>query len=131
MGKRFKKNPDGSDSRPKGNGKGKKTGFGLLGILAFAGSLLGMVGWVAHRERSEKRQLDGNLLRRLRSKPLGFSKHAACRMDCRFITRDDAVATLETGVVSPRHSSPNARQGLTLVHFSAQRKHILLDTLGA
>jgi len=23
------------------------------------------------------------------------------------------------------------RQGLTLVHFSAQRKHILLDTLGA
>ena len=24
-----------------------------------------------------------------------------------------------------------SRQGLTLVHFSAQRKHILLDTLGA
>ena len=27
--------------------------------------------------------------------------------------------------------SPATHQGLTLVHFSAQRKHILWDTLGA
>jgi len=37
-----------------------------------------------------------------------------------------------TGCWSRRAPSPTtSRQGLTLVHFSAQRKHILLDTLGA
>ena len=28
-------------------------------------------------------------------------------------------------------ANPTDDQGLTLVHFSAQRKHVLLDTLGA
>jgi len=30
-----------------------------------------------------------------------------------------------------RHHRVAAQQGLTLVHYSAQRKHILWDTLGA
>jgi hypothetical protein len=30
----------------------------------------------------------------------------------------------------PGSEVDTARQGLTLVHFSAQRKHILLDTMG-
>jgi len=36
-----------------------------------------------------------------------------------------ALATLKA------RATTNSRQGLTLVHFSAQRKHVLSDTLAA
>jgi hypothetical protein len=36
-----------------------------------------------------------------------------------------------TLVVSEVALSSPSRQGLTIIHFSAQRKHILWDTLGA
>jgi len=37
----------------------------------------------------------------------------------------------EEDAFAVREVPPPARQGLTLVHFSAQRTHILLDTSGA
>jgi len=40
-------------------------------------------------------------------------------------------ATLSPSSASHRLPVPSANQGLTLLHFSAQRKHILWDTLGA
>jgi len=38
---------------------------------------------------------------------------------------------MNTLAVAIRRSSTPSNQGLTLVHYSAQRKHILGDTLGA
>jgi hypothetical protein len=45
MGKKFKKNPDGSD-KP----KRKKTGFGIWGVGAIFAAMLGLVGFAAKRE---------------------------------------------------------------------------------
>jgi len=45
---------------------------------------------------------------------------------------DLVEAHLEAGAnLRERHAGGAARQGLTLVHFSAQREHILWDTLGS
>jgi hypothetical protein len=41
------------------------------------------------------------------------------------------LASLHRGHADPARVATDERQGLTLVHCSAQRKHILLDTLGA
>ena len=46
---------------------------------------------------------------RLRSKPRVTSEHAACRMECRFITAEEVERTLVDGKVDARHSTPNAR----------------------
>jgi len=37
------------------------------------------------------------------------SEHAACRMECRFITAEEVERTLVDGKVDARHSTPNAR----------------------
>eukprot|EP00740_Mantoniella_antarctica_P018736 CAMPEP_0198680682 /NCGR_PEP_ID=MMETSP1468-20131203/5323_1 /TAXON_ID=1461545 /ORGANISM="Mantoniella sp, Strain CCMP1436" /LENGTH=177 /DNA_ID=CAMNT_0044421317 /DNA_START=177 /DNA_END=710 /DNA_ORIENTATION=+ len=106
MGKRFKKqrSKDGSDKPPK-----KNNGLGLLAVVGFFGAMLGLVSCVALKERDEKRGQDDSLRRRLSRKPITFSEHAACRMDCRHVTREHVAATLATGAVSARHSTPGAR----------------------
>ena len=104
MGKRFKKNPDGSD-KP----KRRKTGFGMWGVGALFGAMLGLVAFVARREEAAARAADDKLRARLRRKPLRISDHAACRMDCRRVSREDVEATLERGRLSKRHSTPDAR----------------------
>ena len=104
MGKRFKKNPNGSD-KP----KRPKTGFGVWGVGALFGAMLGLVAFVARREEAAARAADDTLRARLRRKPLRISDHAACRMDCRQVSREDVEATLERGKLSKRHSTPDAR----------------------
>ena len=107
MGKQFKKSKDGSDKPKKG-----KTGFGMLGVLGLFGAMLGLVSWVASKENNEKRARDDTLRRRLARKPLSFTEHASCRMDCRRVTRQDVEATLEKA----RRERNYARVSLVSLH---------------
>jgi hypothetical protein len=104
MGKKFKKNPDGSD-KP----KRKKTGFGIWGVGAIFAAMLGLVGFAAKRENDAREAADSSLRGRLRRRPIEFSEHASCRMDCRFVSREEVEATLDVGRESKRHSTPGAR----------------------
>jgi hypothetical protein len=104
MGKKFKKNPDGSD-KP----KRKKTGFGIWGVGAIFAAMLGLVGFAAKRENDVREAADSSLRGRLRRRPIEFSEHASCRMDCRFVSREEVEATLDVGRESKRHSTPGAR----------------------
>ena len=106
MGKNFRKNPDGSD-KPKG--KARRSGLGMWGVGLIATAIAGLVALVAHREKAALEKESEAVRRRLRRNPRGFSEHAVCRMDCRFIGEDEAMATLRTGKLSARHSTPNAR----------------------
>lgn len=72
------------------------------------GAIAGLVALVAHGERAALEKESEAVRRRLRRKPRGFSEHAVCRMDCRFIGEDEATATLARGKLSKRHSSPGA-----------------------
>ena len=104
MGKRFKKEKDGGD-KP----KRKKTGFGVVGVLGLFASLLGAMTALAVRETKKTSQKSDDVRRRLLSRPRAYSKHAACRMDCRKVTDEDAENTLHRGALSDRHSTPSAR----------------------
>ena len=52
---------------------------------------------------------DASLRARLRRRPIEFSEHASCRMDCRFVSKQEVEDTLEFGKVSRQHSMPNGR----------------------
>ena len=71
MGKKLKKNPDGSD-KP----KRKKTGFGIWGVGAIFAAMLGLVGLAAKRENDVREAADSSLRGRLRRRPIEFSEHA-------------------------------------------------------
>ena len=104
MGKKFKKNPDGSN-KPKRT----KTGLGVWGVGAIFAAMLGLVGFTAKRENDAREAADSSLRGRLRRRPIEFSEHASCRMDCRFVSREEVEATLDVGRESKRHSTPGAR----------------------
>ena len=81
----------------------------MWGVGLIAAAIAGLVALVAHREKAALEKESEAVRRRLRRKPRRFSEHAVCRMDCRFIGEDEAMATLRTGKLSARHSTPNAR----------------------
>ena len=92
--KKFKKNPDGSDKPKRG-----KTGFGIWGVGAIFAAMLGLVGFTAKRENDAREAADSSLRGRLRRRPIEFSEHASCRMDCRFVSREEVEATLDRAIV--------------------------------
>lgn len=47
------------------------------------------------------------VLELLQSKRLIYTKHAECRMDCRFISEQEIKETLEKGRINPIKSDPN------------------------
>lgn len=95
-----KSNGDSGDSR------GSRRGFGLLALLA-AG--VAAVVAVVVRDRAEHERDSKRIRDRLRAKPRVMSEHAACRMECRFISERDVERTLEVGKLDTRHSTPSAR----------------------
>ncbi len=66
---------------------GQKRGDGSTwGLLGLATSLLGawlFGAWHIGQQRGRKAQADGVTLSRLLEKPLQYTEHAKCRMDCR------------------------------------------------
>ncbi len=61
----------------------KGSSWGLVGLL---GSVVGAFAWAVLRQRSGRQQALGSdraLLSGMLQKPLRWTEHAVCRMDCR------------------------------------------------
>mmetsp|Transcript_47038 Transcript_47038/g.89816 ORF Transcript_47038/g.89816 Transcript_47038/m.89816 type:complete len:153 (+) Transcript_47038:168-626(+) len=82
------------------------------GFLALMTGFVGMCAWTlwgaVKKERADLER-SKNIRVRLMSKPLVFSPHASCRMDCRFVDKAAVISTLKNGRVNDRKSNPNAR----------------------
>jgi len=90
-----------------GEGKPRRSSWGLLGLLtslaAGAVAVLGFQGQANKRKREE----EAPLLTRMLMKPLEYTEHGACRMDCRFISKSEVLETLTSGRINNRKSMPN------------------------
>jgi len=98
-----------SKGKSRGNnadGDGGSSGVGLFAALAAA---VVAVVTITLRTNAEHNARNKSIRDRLRSKPRAVSEHAACRMDCRFITSRDVEQTLVDGTYDAKHSTPNAR----------------------
>ena len=76
--------------------KKKGSAWGLVGLL---GSFAGAFAWALLRQRSGRQQAVGSdraLLSSMLQKPLRWSEHAVCRMDCR------CVRSMVAGLCIPR-----------------------------
>ena len=104
MGKKFKKNKDGSGKPKRG-----KTGFGMWGVGAIFLGMLGFAGFIAKRENDARNTRDNTLRARMQRHPIEFSEHASCRMDCRHVSKEEVEETLNVGKESQRYSTPGAR----------------------
>lgn len=83
-----------------------RRGFGLLALVA---GLVTVVVSVVLRDEAEYERESARVRDRLRSKPRATSEHAACRMECRFVSAEEAERTLTEGKLDKKHSSPGAR----------------------
>ena len=75
----------GGPGKEKGNSdKGGGGGFWapLLTVVSF-GALWGLSMLYFARQDAQKHKQDPVLLRSMRQKPVNFTEHAKCRMDCR------------------------------------------------
>ena len=61
---------------------------------------------MAVAQGKRKRADDARLLAALRRKPLRYTDHAACRLDCRFISRDEVAQALLSGSINSGKSEP-------------------------
>ncbi|CAL8462505.1 g2038 [Coccomyxa elongata] len=93
----------------KGSGKNSgKNSWGLLGLAVSITAAWLFGAWQIGEHRTKKKQYDKLTLAGLLSKPLKYTEHALCRMDCRHIPEKEVVATLNEGTVNDRKS--NMRQ---------------------
>ena len=83
-----------------------RRGFGLLALVA---GLFTAVVAVVLRDGAEYERESARVRDRLRSKPRATSEHAACRLECRFVSAAEAERTLTEGKLDKKHSSPGAR----------------------
>lgn len=99
---------DGAD----GGGGSKRKDHSFWGLVGTLAGFVALFSWtVAHKaaQGKRKRQEDERLLTAMRRRPLRFTEHAACRADCRFVTRDQVAATLREGSINDRKSEPRLR----------------------
>ena len=98
-------------SRARGAKKGDTNGGGGLGpgLLALVGAGVAALAAVILRQNAAHERECERVRRRLRSKPIVTSEHAACRMECRFISPEEISRTLREGRVDARHGAPRAR----------------------
>lgn len=107
---------EGSDPPPagsgggggKGAGRSKKSQRSVLGFVLGAAACISVWGW-SIMQGAAKRKRDRRLLDSMLRKPMQITEHAACRMDCRFITRPQIEETLRNGRINDRKSEPNLR----------------------
>jgi hypothetical protein len=78
-------------------------GFLVAAGVAVAGLATALITSVRNKRRSD------SVLQSMRKKPLVVTDHAACRMDCRFITRKNVLESLFRGTVNARKSEPMSR----------------------
>lgn len=80
-----KQRPGQLPRRKKAGAKGSKKG-GVWGLVGLLSSFAGAFAWALLRQRSQKRQYlgsDSAVLSSMLQRPLRWSEHAVCRMDCR------------------------------------------------
>ena len=99
----------GKSSGGKNANNNKGGNGGVFAVLAAGIVAVVTVVVTAARQNAEYARSTERIRARLRSKPLATSSHAACRMDCRFITEEEVRKTLEEGAFDPKHSSMRAK----------------------
>ncbi|EIE23976.1 hypothetical protein COCSUDRAFT_53173 [Coccomyxa subellipsoidea C-169] len=94
--------------KSKGPRKSGSSPWGLFGLAASIAAAWLVGAWHIRDQRTRKYQVDKNTLARIMSKPMKYTEHAQCRMDCRHISQEEVAATLRQGTVNQRKS--NLRQ---------------------
>jgi len=84
----------------------KKSERSVIGFVCAASAAVGIFAYSILRGIQQGRKSKG-ILSSMRRKPLHITEHAACRMDCRFITKKDIETTLYKGTVNFRKSNPD------------------------
>jgi hypothetical protein len=88
--------------------KAKKSQRSVLGFMVGAASCVALWGF-SIVQGVRKNQRDRRVLDSMLRRPMTISEHAACRMDCRFVTRQQIEATLRKGRINDRKSDPTLR----------------------
>lgn len=92
----------------RGRTRSKKQQRSVLGFVIGVGACLALWGWsLVHG--AAKRRRDRGILDSMARKPLSITDHAACRMDCRFISREHIHAMLAKGRIHDGKSDPALR----------------------
>lgn len=86
--------------------KSKKSERSVIGFMCAAATAAGLFAYSIVRGVQQERRSKG-ILSSMRRKPLHITEHAACRMDCRFVTKNDIETTLFKGTVNFRKSNPD------------------------
>lgn len=94
--------PAGPEKKTK---KQQRSIFGFFTAIASCGAL---VTWLISQGLFKRRR-DRKVLDSMLQRPLVITEHAACRMDCRFITRQQIEDSLHRGVVNDRKSEPSLK----------------------
>lgn len=97
----------GGDAPPRGR-RAKKAQRSVLGFVLGAAACLGLWGW-SLLVAVNKRKRDGRVLASMRRRALGYTDHARCRMDCRFVSEAQVEETLRRGRINGRKSDPAQR----------------------
>lgn len=79
------------------------------GLVSLTAGLLVVGAWAFTTARRQKRINDEKTLAGLRHRPLVFTEHAQCRLDCRRVTKAEVVQALRSGSVNNQKSAPKAR----------------------
>ena len=79
-----------------------------VGFLVAAAVAVGGLVLTLYTSAQSKKESD-SLLRSMRRKPLTVTDHAACRMECRFVTKKDVMESLYNGRVNRRKSDLGLR----------------------
>lgn len=95
-----KKNNNNNTKKKTLKGRRSAGGFLLAAVASVATLAWALVGNARQAKKSEK------VLQSMRKKPLHITEHAACRMDCRFVTRKEVLQSLFSGRVNTRKSNP-------------------------
>lgn len=87
---------------PKKSAKSRRSagGFLVATVASVATLVWAMVGNARQAKKSDR------ILQSMRRNPLHITEHAACRMDCRFVTRKEILQSLFRGRVNTRKSVP-------------------------
>lgn len=102
FGEPVPQNEESSRGKKKKIPKGHRSagGFLLAAVVSVATLAWALVGNARQAKRSDR------ALQSMRKKPLHITEHAACRMDCRFVTKNEILQSLFTGRVNVRKSEP-------------------------
>jgi hypothetical protein len=70
--------------RKEGDGSDRKKSRTLWGLAGLFVGLASMLAYVVGSQRKQKRERDRGILNGMMRRPLVYTEHAACRMECRW-----------------------------------------------